>query len=361
MGKARIKPGIASITPYEPGTSSHDVGRPIVKLSSNENPYGPSPRAVAAICSAAGKVNAYPDKEARALRSMLAARLGLPVEAVSAGNGSDDVLENLAKLYISEGDNLVTHSAFSTYKTVAQALGGERRLVPSPPEVDIDLEGIMEACDDRTRIILVCTPNNPTGAILGEDQSRELLSFAAERGIFVVLDEAYGDFSKSYASPAELILSEDLDAAVSRTFSKAYGLAGLRIGYCIAPPRVQAYFNLVRMPFNASSVAQAAAMEALQDEDFYQGCVDRIRRGRSYLTDELDKLGLVTYPSEANFVLVSLEGTGISAAQLKDSLLKEGFAIRDCKSFGLPDHARISVGTDQQNRDFVSSLGQVLG
>jgi len=361
MVKARIKDGIASITPYEPGTSSHDVGRPLVKLSSNENPYGPSPRAVAAICAAAGKVNAYPDKEARALRSMLASRLGLPVEAISAGNGSDDVLENLAKLYISEGDNLVTHSAFSTYRTVAQALGGERRLVVGAPEEDIDLDGIMEACDENTKIILVCTPNNPTGAILWGEQSRELLSFAAERGIFVVLDEAYGDFSGSYASPAERIISEDLDAAVSRTFSKAYGLAGLRIGYCIAPPRVQAYFNLVRMPFNASSVAQAAAMEALQDEDFYLGCVEKIRRGRSYLADEMGKLDLKTYPSEANFVLVSLEGAGMSGAQLKEALLKKGFAIRDCKSFGLPYHARISVGTEEQNRAFVSALAEVLG
>ena len=360
MGKARIKEGIASISPYQPGASSHDVGRPVVKLSSNENPYGPSPRAVAAICSAAGRVNTYPDKEARVLRSALSKRLCLPVEAISAGNGSDDILENLAKLYISEGTNLVTHSAFSTYQTVAVSCGGERRLVSCPPEDDIDVEGIMDACDGKTRIILVCTPNNPTGAILEGDQLDRLISFAGERGIFLVLDEAYSDFSESYSSPVPRIVEEDLDVAVSRTFSKAYGLAGLRIGYCITPPRVQAYLNLVRMPFNASSIAQEAALEALQDEEFYRSCIERVRSGRTYLDGELRSLGLRTYPSEANFVLASLEGVKPSAGELKEGLLGRGFAVRDCSSFGLPDHVRISVGTEEQNRSFIAALGQVL-
>ena len=216
-------------------------------------------------------------------------------------------------------------------------------------------------CSLGSRIILVCTPNNPTGAILTRDQTEELISFAGERGIFLVLDEAYGDFSESYSSPARRIINEDLDAAVSRTFSKAYGLAGLRIGYCIAPPRVQAYLNLVRMPFNASSIAQAAAAEALQDEGFYRGCVEKIRAGRAYLDEEVGELGLRTYPSEANFILASLDGAGLTAADLVGALLGKGFAIRDCASFGLPDHVRISVGTEEQNRAFISALGEVLG
>jgi len=360
MGKARIKESILDIVPYAPGVSSHDTGRPITKLSSNENPYGPSPSVGEAIRGMADKVHLYPDKEARALKSRLAQVLGISPECIVVGNGSDEVLENLAKLYLSEGDNLVTHSTFSTYNTIARALGAERRLVPDLPDLSIDDRGLKKACDGKTRMMLVCTPNNPTGAILAKVQLSRLLGFTLDRGIFLVVDEAYADFSERYSSPYNRIIGEDMDAAVVRTFSKAYGLAGLRIGYAIAPPRVVRYLDLVRMPFNASSVAQAAAIAALGDQPYVQRSIERIRRGRRFLADGLAKLGLRCAPSEANFVLASVGGAGFTAAKFAKALLDKGFAVRDCSSFGFPEHVRVTVGTDEQNASFLSAVAEVL-
>ncbi len=360
MGRAKVKESISRIRPYVPGTSSYDLGRPVTKLSSNENPYGPSPKAVAAICSGAPKVNLYPDKEARALRNKLSSRLGIPADCICIGNGSDDLLENLGKLYLGEGDNLISHSGFSTYETVALSFGAERRLVENPPEKAIDTGAMMDACDQRTKMLVVCTPNNPTGAILTEDQIVELLTFTSDRGIFLVLDEAYSDFSERYVSPAPGIVSGDLDAAVTRTFSKAYGLAGLRVGYCIAPARVVRCLNTVRMPFNASSIAQAAAIAALDDDDFYAGCVGRIREGRRFLSEALASLGLKVYPSEANFVLASVPEFWGRAKGFAEALQGKGFAIRDCTTFGLPDHVRITVGTEEQNSELVRAIQDIL-
>ncbi len=360
MAKARIKKSILGIAPYAPGVSSHDLGRPVIKLSSNENPYGPSPKVVQAIRGMADRVHLYPDKEARALKSGLAQVLGVGPECIFVGNGSDEVLEDLGKLYLAEGDNLVTHSTFSTYNTIARALGSERRLVADLPDLSIDVRGLMKACDGRTRMMLVCTPNNPTGAILTKVKLRQLLAFCLDRGIFLVVDEAYSDFSERYNSPYKCMIREDMDAAVVRTFSKAYGLAGLRIGYAIAPARVVRYLDLVRMPFNASSVAQAAALAALGDPSHMQSSVERIRRGRRFLADGLAKLGLECVPSEANFVLVFVGTAGFTAGTFVEALLEKGFVVRDCSSFGLPEHVRVTVGTEEQNSSFLSAVAEVI-
>lgn len=360
MGKAKVKENILKIKPYVPGTSVHDLGRPIVKLSSNENPYGPSPKVVEAINRAAGQVHLYPDKESRDLRSKLSEALRIPPGCIATGNGSDDVLENLVKLFMSEGDNLVTHSSFSTYQTIARTLGAECRLVSDLPDFRIDTKALMDACDGRTRILLICTPNNPTGVILDQGQIDSLLGFTGERGIFLVIDEAYSEFSERYTSPAERIVREDLDAAVTRTFSKAYGLAGLRIGYSIAPERIIRHLDLVRMPFNASSLAQAAAVAALGDKRYVETTVEKIRRGRAMLAEKLSSLGLNPLPSEANFILVSVSGLGYTAKSFTQALLERGYAVRDCSSFGLPDYIRITVGTEDQNSSFISALESLL-
>jgi len=360
MGRAKIRDAIQRIEAYVPGLSSHDVGRAVVKLSSNENPYGPPPKAVEALRRAAPTVNRYPDKEARRLRARLSERLNIPVDSIAVGNGSDDLLEHFAQLFISEGDNLVTHSAFSTYNTVASSMGGKRRLVPDHPGMGIDVEGLMQSCDERTKILLVCTPNNPTGAILNQDELERLLDFTMDRGIFLVLDEAYSEFSERYVSPARRIVEEDLDAAVTRTFSKAYGLAGVRLGYGIAPAHIIHYLDLVRMPFNASSLAQEAALAALDDEDYVRGSVQRIRRGRAFLAEGLSSLGLSPLPSEANFILVDVGVAGLTARGFTEGLLERGFAVRDCTGFGLPNHVRISVGNEEQNSSLLRAVGSLL-
>ncbi len=360
MGKVPVKSSIAKIPPYTPGTSSHDIGRPIIKLSSNENAYGPSPKAIAAISRAAPKINLYPDKEGRALRGALSRHLGIPVASIALGNGSDEILDNLSKIYLGEGDNLVTHSTFSTYRTVALSCGAETRVVEMPPEAGIDVEALVDACDRRTRILLVCSPNNPTGSIVDRRGVARLIDFCCDRGVFLVMDEAYADFSEDYVSPAERLSREGLDGAVSRTFSKAYGLAGLRVGYCISSEEVISRLNLVRMPFNVSSVAQAAALAALEDQEHYRSCVERIRKGRAELARGIAALGMVAHPSEANFVLASVKPVGFTASRFAEAVLQTGFAVRDCTSFGLPDHVRISVGTEEQIRDFLRALAGVL-
>ncbi len=355
-----MKASVQGITPYLPGVSSQDVGRTIVKLSSNENPYGPPPRAVRAVKANATKIHLYPDKLCRRLKSELSKFLGVLQECLYVGNGSDEVLEIVCKLFLSEGDNIVTHSAFSTYNTIPRALGAERRLVPDLPELEIDVDGLMDSCDSRTKIMVVCTPNNPTGAIVDEKGVDRLLEFTRDRAIFLVLDEAYGEFSEHYASPAGRIVDDDLDAAVTRTFSKAFGLAGLRIGYAVAPARVIRYMDLVRMPFNVNSVAQAAGLAAMQDHAYVRACVEAIRKGRQYLADELTALGLRVRPSEANFVLVFVGDRGFTGEAFSKALLERGFAVRDCASFGLPSHVRISVGTEWQNRRLVSAISGLL-
>ncbi len=360
MARIAVKKSVLGIKPYAPGISSHDVGRPITKMSSNENPYGPSPKAVEAIRAVAERVNLYPDKEARTLRSKLAEILEVGPECIFVGNGSDDVLDNLGKLYLSEGDNLVTHSSFSTYDAIARALGAERRLVSDLPDLKINVRGLKEACDSRTRMMLVCTPNNPTGSILTEDQLAELIAYATDRGIFLVVDEAYAEFSENYASPYKHVIREGLDAAVVRTFSKAYGLAGLRIGYAVAPAHVVRYLDLVRMPFNASSVAQAAAVAALSDQTYMQRSVQRIRNGRRFLAEGLARLGLECVPSEANFLLVPVGQAGFTATEFTEALLRKGFAVRDCSSFGLPQHVRVTVGTEEQNASFLSAVAEIV-
>jgi histidinol-phosphate aminotransferase len=360
MGKVPVRSSIAKIPPYRPGTSSHDIGRPIVKLSSNENAYGPSPRAIAAVSRAAPKINLYPDKEGRALRTALSRHLDIPAASIALGNGSDEVLDNLSKIYLEEGTNMVTHSTFSTYRTVALSCGAETRVAETPPEAGIDIAALMDACDERTRILLVCSPDNPTGAIVDEGAVGRLVDFCSDRGVFLVMDEAYADFSEEYASPAERFSREGLEGAVSRTFSKAYGLAGLRVGYCISSEEVISRLNLVRMPFNVSSVAQDAALAALGDQDHYRSCVERVRRGREELSRGIASLGMVPYPSEANFVLASVKPVGFTASGFAEAVLETGFAVRDCTSFGLPEHVRISVGTEEQIRDFLQALSGLL-
>jgi histidinol-phosphate aminotransferase len=361
MGKAKIKPSIHRIKPYSPGVSTHDTGTPLVKMSSNENPYGPSPQAVEAVKRGSDSINLYPDKEARRLRESLSQLLGIPREAIWVGNGSDDVLQNLAKLYLSEGDNLVTHSPFSTYNTVAASMGAERKLVRMPPDAGIDVEALERACDDRTRIVVVCTPNNPTGAILEPGSMQDILGFTEAHGICLVVDEAYADFSDRYESPIRMLVEDDLDVVVTRTFSKAYGLAGLRIGFGVARPEVVRYLDLVGMPFNASSIAQEAAIAAIRDTDHLNLILERIKRDREALANRLSGLGLQPLPSEANFIMASVARSGMNASEFTAGVLENGYAIRDCTSFGFPDHVRITVGTPEMNAGLLEVIRSIVG
>ena len=359
LKRTPIRGSISRIPAYVPGKSHHDVGRAIVKLSSNENPYGPPPRAVEAVRKAASEMHRYPDAQARELRTRLSEYLDVPYECVSVSGGSDDILSNIAKLYLGEGDNLVTHSGFMTYLTISLSMGAERRLVPDAAEPKINTDGLLEACDGRTKILLVCTPNNPTGAILSRGQTLQLLDKAGEIGI-VVFDEAYSEFSEEYWSPIHEILERDLDAVVTRTFSKAFGLAGLRVGYSVAPRRITKHLELVRMPFSVSSLAQAAAIAALDDRAIVEDRIRRIRESRQLIARELERLGLKVIPSQANFVMVDVGAIGMDAASFSSLLLERRIAVRDLSTFGYPRHVRITVGTEDQNRLLLEAVGEVI-
>jgi len=360
LKRTPIRASISRIPAYVPGKSHHDVGRAIVKLSSNENPYGPPPRAVEAVRMAASEIHRYPDSQARELRTRLSEYLDVPYQCVSVAGGSDDILSNITKLYLGEGDNLVTHSGFMTYLTISLSMGAERRLVPDAAEPKINTDGLLEACDGRTKILLVCTPNNPTGAILSRGQTLRLLDKAGEMGIVVVFDEAYSEFSEKYWSPIHEILERDLDAVVTRTFSKAFGLAGLRVGYSVAPKRITSHLELVRMPFSVSSLAQAAAIAALDERAIVQDRVRRITEGRKLIAGELERLGLKVIPSQANFVMVDVGAIGMDGASFSSLLLERGIAVRDLSTFGYPGHVRITVGTEDQNRLLLEAVHDVV-
>jgi len=247
-----------------------------------------------------------------------------------------------------------------TYLTISLSMGAERRLVPDAAEPKINTDGLLEACDGRTKILLVCTPNNPTGAILSRGQTLRLLDKAGEMGIVVVFDEAYSEFSEEYWSPIHEILERDLDAVVTRTFSKAFGLAGLRVGYSVAPKRITSHLELVRMPFSVSSLAQAAAIAALDERAIVQDRVRRITEGRKLIAGELERLGLKVIPSQANFVMVDVGAIGMDGASFSSLLLERGIAVRDLSTFGYPGHVRITVGTEDQNRLLLEAVGEVI-
>ncbi|MEA3291572.1 MAG: histidinol-phosphate transaminase [Pseudomonadota bacterium] len=359
-------PGIRALRPYQPGKPMEELERELgltetLKLASNENPLGPSPLGAEAAAAAAGGVNLYPDDVGFRLRNKLAQRLAVAPEAITLGSGSSDVIDMVARSFLGPGRNAVyAQYCFAMYPIYTQACGAEGRTAPAyAPDhpwmaYGHDLESMAEAVDDDTRVVFVTNPNNPTGTWSTRGELEAFLQ-SVPRHVVVVLDEAYTEYVRDDEYPDGVALLPDYpNLVVTRTFSKIYGLAGLRVGYGVSSPELAGMINRVRHPFNVNSAALAAAEAALDDEDFLRRSVEVNRKGLVQLREGLEGMGLKVIPSVGNFITVDL---GRSAEPVYDALLREGVIVRPIANYGMPDHLRITVGMVGQNERVLEALG----
>lgn len=356
---------VASLTPYVPGKPIEEVEREygvtgVAKLASNENALGPSPRAVAAIRQAADKVNLYPDGSAFYLKSAIAAKFGVGAAEVMVGNGSNELIELMVRTFVLEGEEVLTSAqSFIAYKLAAQAHG--RTLVEAPLRdgFHYDLDGLRARLNRRTKLVFLANPDNPTGTWFLE---QALVSFleAAPREALVVLDEAYVEFVDVAGFPRALELRRRFpNLVVMRTFSKIYGLAGLRLGYAFARPEVVELVDRVRAPFNVNLVAQAAGIAALDDEEHVRKSRDLVATERPFLAERLKKLGATVVPSQGNFVLADFPGR--PGKDLFEALLRRGVVVRPMGAYGFPTAQRITVGLRAENEKCLRAFAAVLG
>jgi histidinol-phosphate aminotransferase len=355
---------VASLTPYVPGKPIEEVEREygvtdVAKLASNENALGPSPKAVAAAREAAGKIHLYPDGSAFVLKNALAAKLGVRPEEVLVGNGSNELIELLVRTFVLDGEEVLTSAqSFVAYKLAAQEHG--RTLVEAPMKARFhyDLDALRKLLSRRTKLIFLANPDNPTGTSFGE---AELVPFldAIPKDTLVVLDEAYVEFVDQPGFQDSLALRRKYpNVVVLRTFSKVYGLAGLRLGYGLARPDVVEYVDRVRPPFNVSLVAQAAGVAALGDDEHIERSRALIREERPFLAHGLRALGATVVPSQGNFILADFPGR--PAKELFEALLREGVVVRPMGGYGFPSAQRITVGLRRENEKCLAALGRIL-
>jgi histidinol-phosphate aminotransferase len=355
---------VRGIAPYQPGKPIGELAREfglaesaIVKLASNENPRGPSPKVRQAIADAVADIPRYPDGNGFALKEALASRFRVAREQVVLGNGSNDILELVTQAFLRPGDQAVySQHAFAVYPLATQARGATGIVVPAR-ELGHDLDAMRAAITPRTRIVFVANPNNPTGTWLPPAAIEAFLS-SVPRDVLVVLDEAYNEYlDASRQANSAAWIGAHANLVISRTFSKAYGLAGLRVGYGLMDAAIADLLNRVRQPFNVNSIAQAAALTALADTDYVVESAALNRVGMVELSRELDALGIAHVPSHANFLLIRV-GDGSAVFQ---QLLRMGVIVRPVTNYGLPEHIRVTIGLPEENRRFLAALRTALG
>lgn len=360
-----VQPQIAAIVPYPPGKPMDELEREYgvtnaIKLASNENPWGPSPRAVAAILTMLQNLHRYPDGASYALTEAVARWIGAQPDEIVLGNGSNEVIEFLVKAFVGTGDAVITsHPSFLMYQKFVQVRGGINVVIPLKA-MRHDLEAISAAVTDQTRLIFIDNPNNPTGTLISREEFDGFL-VALPESVIVVLDEAYVDFvdREQRIDIVDCIRNpEDIPAVVSlRTFSKAFGLAGLRVGFGIMHRDIAALLHRVRQPFNVNLPAQAGALAALDDTDHYNHTLQATAAGRAWLGVAVARLGCLSYPSHTNFFLLDVCG---DATRLYEAMLYKGVIVRSMKAYGYPNCIRITVGTADENQRFVKALGECL-
>ncbi|UCD36619.1 MAG: histidinol-phosphate transaminase [Nitrospiraceae bacterium] len=349
---------ISSIQPYVPGKPVEELERELgisgsVKLASNENPVGPSPRALRALRAGMSSLNRYPDGSCYYLRKALAERLGADPDELIFGNGSNEIIELAVRTFLSPGDAAVmAHPSFIVYASIVQAMNGKSIVVPLK-DWRHDLKAMASKITKKTKIVFIANPNNPTGTINRRDEMDAFMKKVPE-GVLVVVDEAYYEYVSSPDYPDCMhYLREGRDILILRTFSKMYGLAGLRIGYGIAPAPVAEEMNKVRQPFNINSLAQLAAAAALQDRQHVARTKKINEEGKAFLYAGLERLNAGYVPTEANFIFVPLAQG--NAAEIYTALLKKGIIVRPMG----PSALRITIGLPEENRRLVRALKQV--
>ena len=364
MNYAELAPSyIQAIAPYQPGKPISELERElgvkdIVKLASNENPLGASPKAIAAARAALDEISLYPDGNGFALKAALVQRYGVTQNQLILGNGSNDLLELAARAFLSAGDKAVySDHAFAVYPLATQAVGATGISVAA---VDFghDLAAMQKvAVEQQAKLIFIANPNNPTGTFLSGEQ---LLAFLRDlpAHILVMLDEAYNEYLPQACRYNSVDwLAEFPNLMISRTFSKAYGLASLRVGYALGHPDVIDMLNRVRQPFNVNSPAQAAAVAALEDMEFVQRTYELNLKGMKQLTEGVQTMGLSYIPSFGNFISFHIA----DAMRVYQQLLESGVIVRPIGNYKMPDYLRVSIGLESQNQKFLAALQQLTG
>ena len=354
---------IRAIAPYQGGKPISELAREmglneadIVKLASNENPLGISPKAQMAIDEAVYDIARYPDGNSFALREAVAKKFSVANQQIVFGNGSNDILELSARAFLHAGcETIYSQHAFAVYPLVTQAVGATGVVVPALNYAH-DLDGFLQAITPKTRLIFIANPNNPTGTLIAKSTLKDFLK-EVPSNVLVVLDEAYDEYlSATHKSEAISWLSEFDNLIISRTFSKAYGLAGLRVGFGLMHTDVADMLNRVRQPFNVNSIAQAAAIASLADDDFVERSYALNQAGMVQLTQGFKTLGLEYIPSFANFVCVKVN----DASLINKKLLENGVIVRPVANYEMPDYLRVSIGLFSENARFLEVLKQIL-
>lgn len=361
----KVPAHVETLTPYVPGKPIEEVERQygvkdVAKLASNENPLGPSPKALAAAREACGKAHLYPDGASYYLRNALAARLGVRPEEVAVGNGSNEIIDLLVQTFLFPGEEVLTSEhTFVAYKLAAQKNGRGFVEAPMKERFHYDLDALRARLSARTKLVFLANPDNPTGTWFLE---KELVPFldAVPRETLVALDEAYVEYVDAPGYQDSLALRRRYpNLVVIRTFSKIYGLAGFRLGYAVADARVVEYLDRIRMPFDVSLVAQAAGVAALDDREHVERGRALVREERPRLAAGLASLGATVVPSQGNFVLADFPGR--PGKDLFEDLLRRGVVVRPMGGYGFPTAQRITVGTRAENQKALDALRAVLG
>jgi histidinol-phosphate aminotransferase len=358
---------VRAIAPYEAGKPIAEVAREfgldeasIVKLASNENPFGVPESSKQAMAAAVAELGRYPDANGFELKAALSKRYGVPADWITLGNGSNDILEIAAHAFVQGGQSVVySQYSFAVYALATQGVGARAIVVPAKA-YGHDLDAMAAAIEDDTRLVFIANPNNPTGTFIAPAEIEAFLKRVPPH-VIVVLDEAYNE----YLAPEQQFESSEWvrsypNLLVSRTFSKAYGLAGLRVGFAIAQPAVTDLMNRIRQPFNVNSLAQAAAIAALGDKEFLEQGAANNAAGYRQFVEAFEELGLEYVPSHGNFVLVRVGDDDGAGARINLALLKQGVIVRPVGNYGLPQWLRISIGLPAENAVFLAALRKAL-
>jgi len=362
MQRPQPRPGVLTIDPYVPGKSSAPGASRVFKLSSNETPLGPSPNAIAAYRAVADWLQDYPDGAATALREAIGRAFGLDPNRIVCGAGSDDLLNLLADAYLRDGDEAIyTTHGFLVYP-IATLGSGAKPVAAAEKNYTADVDAILAALSERTRIVFLANPNNPTGTYIAFDEIKRL-----HRGlpghVLLVLDAAYAEYVRrnDYESGIELVATSD-NVVMCRTFSKIHGLAALRLGWMYGPAHVVDAINRIRGPFNVNSAAMAAGIAAIEDSAHIEAARAHNEKWLAWLSAEIRKLGLAVTPSVANFVLIHFpESKGRAAADADAFLSRRGLILRRVAAYHLPNALRMTVGTEEANRLVVAALAEFIG
>jgi histidinol-phosphate aminotransferase len=361
LARPQPRPGVHAIEAYVPGKSAVPPGVTLHKLSSNENPFGASPKAIEAARAAAEKLAVYPDGSATRLREAIARKYGLDPRRIVCGNGSDELLEMLAQAYVGPGDEgIFCEHGFLVYRIAILTAGGTP-VVAKERDLTADVDAILACVTERTKIVFLANPNNPTGTYLPFDEVRRLQA-ALPPHVLLVLDAAYAEYVRrnDYASGLELALTAE-NVVMTRTFSKVYGLAALRLGWMVGPAHVIDALERIRPPFNVNSVALAAGVAAIEDEAHVAASVAHNEAWLEILTREIEALGLSVTPSVGNFVIIHFPTeAGRSAVDADAFLTRRGLVLRRIESYGLPNALRLTIGTEASNRLVIAALRDFL-